>query len=692
MAKNLKYTVPFVSLTGLAYEARIYVDGWTGTSTTLMAGPSPFSTEESGDDWLQPIAMQTGYLRIVCAESAWRNLVPTSPTSHFVTLVERGDDTPVWQGYIQYETYTHALYCGTDVYEFPLCSALSLLENEHLEWSSNRITFAALIAEILGKVDEDAHWNEICFSSNLSEEAAPSTDLACAVSLVQFFEVEERLEWNGVISYTKDYYEPAKSCLEILEEICKFWGWTLHEVGTSLYFCTPDESADWRVATMEDLPQLVRQSTLPTRTRTPVDYTRLQWKSTDHNISTTNPVKKITIEGDAKGDEEVIEVDIEKIAQFTNLPNYQELAHGKYYAQCLGLTRFTNWRNGGVVTTYTGAEGTNAAAFAILITSGYEDCYGPVFRKSDTWAQSEDAGKTKYNWKQDIFLGTVKDSPDDVDGTAELMFATTRQYLCSDCALVISADVQSPTDMTATSTHLEMMATIGNYHWDGTQWHEHGQEWRGVWFPVYIGDDRNRPNPTKSGSIVTTLNYRTPYQGAEGYGMPVTTPMLGVISISIRWMQYNPNNTMLIRTAQLYSLSNLKVKLVPAVDTTTGVKPQDRNTYSADGTGMGEDALELAFVTKNNNIVAPQLVSLENAWLQTLSWSDGTTDIPEEHLLARMTRLKGSGATEWREIDIDNADATSIAPYEEGSTQLLPVRVCREWGDGSAHVLLGKLL
>lgn len=692
MAKSLKYTVPFVSLTGVAYEARIYVEGWTGASTTLTAGPSPFSTDEAGDDWLEPIAMQTGYLRIVCEEADWRDLVPTSPTSHFVTLVERGQESPLWQGYIQYDTYTHALYCGTDVYEYPLCSALSLLENEHLEWTPNRITFAALIAEILGKANEDAQWTEICFAGNLSAEAAPSTDLACAVSLVQFFEVEERKEWDGVISYTKDYYKPAKSCLEILEEICKFWGWTLHEVGTSLYFCTPDESADWRVATMEDLPQLVRQSTLPTRTRTPLDYTGLQWMSTDHNISTTNPVKKITIEGDAKGDEEVIPVDIEKIAQFSNLPDYQELERRKYYAQCTGLTRFTNWRNGGVVTTYIGPEGTNAATRVLLVASGLEDAYGPVFRKSDTWAQAEDAGKTKYNWKQDIFLGLVKDSTEDVDGTAILEFFTIREYLCSDCALVISADVQSPTDMTATSTHLEMMATIGRYHWDGTQWQEHGEEWRGVWFPVYIGDNTDRSTPTKSGSIVTTLNYRTPYQGAEGYGMPVTTPMLGVISIAIRWMQYNPNNTGLIRTGQLYSLSNLQVKLVPAVDSTTGIKPQDHNTYSADGTGMGDSTLDLAFVTKNNNPVAPQLVSLENAWLQTLSWADGTTERPEEHLLARMVRLKGNGATEWREIDIDNAEATSIVPYEEGSTQLLPVRVSREWGEGSARVLIGKVL
>lgn len=691
MAKTLKYTVPFVSLTGVAYEARIYVEGWTGTSTTLTAGPSPFSTDEAGDDWLEPIAMQTGYLRIVREEADWRDLVPTSPTSHFVTLVERGEDTPLWQGYIQYETYTHSLYCGTDVYEYPLCSALSLLEDERLTWTPNRRTFASLIADILGMVNADTQWRAVYFPDNISESS--STDLASEVSLLPFFDVEERTVWDGLFSYTEEYYEPAKTCLEMLEEICKFWGWTLHEVGTALYFCATDESVGWRTTTLEELAELDSSTVLETVAPPSEDYAQLEWMSDDHDVSIGKPVQTITIEGDLDGNEDIIEVDIAKIAQFANLPNQVVLGNGTYYAQCPGLTKFNDWRNGGVITTYRGAEGTNWETRARLVPQHKESLYGPVFRKSDTWEQSADASKTKYNWTYDIYMGVVRDSDNDVEGYATLQFVSLDEYVLSDCALVVASSVQCDTGMTATSSHLEMMVTVGNYHWDGSQWVQHGSEWRGTWFPVYVGDDANRSQSTQNGKIVTTLNYRTPYQGADGYGMPVTIPMRGQVAITFRWMQYTPNYVIsTLVWADVYRLTDLKVKLVPSVNAATGVQPQEHNSYTAYGSGTGEETVTLAFLTKNNNLAAPRLITLDDDWLTTLQWNDGATERPEDHLLRRLTRLKGASATEWRDIDIDNDDATSVAPYQEGGNMLLPVRVRREWGEGSAHVLLGKVL
>lgn len=691
MARQLKYTIPFVSLTEVAYEVRIYVEGWTGAATQLTGGSSPFSTEEAGEDWMLPIAMQTGYLRVACEESEWRNLVPTSPTSHFVTLVKRGGSLPVWQGYIQYSTYTHSLYCGTDVYEFPLCSALSLLEDERLTWTPNRRTFASLIADILGMVNDDTQWSAVYFPENISGDN--SIDLASAVSLLPFFDVEERTVWEEFFSYTEEYYEPAKTCLEMLEEICKFWGWTLHEVGTALYFCATDESVGWRVTTLEELAELNSSTILETVAQPSEDYAQLEWMSDDHDVSINNPVQTITIEGDLDGDEDIIEVDIAKIAQFANLPNQVTLGNGTYYAQCLGLTKFDDWRNGGVITTYRGAEGTNWQTRDRLIPQHMEFLYGPVFRKSDTWEQSADASKTKYNWTHDIFMGVVRDSDEDTAGYATLQFVSLNEYVLSDCALVIASKVQCDTGMTATTSHLEMMVTVGNYHWDGSQWVQHGTEWRGAFFRVYVGDDANRSQSTQDGKIVTTLNYRTPYQGADGYGMPVTIPMRGQVAITLRWMQYTPFYVISTQIWPIvYRLTDLKVKLVPSVNAVTGVQPQDHNTYKADGAGTGEETVTISFLTKNNNLAAPKLITIDDEWLTTMQWNDGETERPEDHLLSRLSRLKGASATEWRDIDIDNDDATSIAPYQDGGTRLLPVRVRREWGEGSAHVLLGKVL
>lgn len=686
MAKGLKYKIPFVSLTEISYEIQIFVEGWSGTATQLVGGESPFSTEESGDDWLEPVALQTGYMRIVCEESTWRDLVPNSSTSHYVKLVESESTIPVWQGYIQQSTYTHSLYCGYDEYEFPICSALSLLNDKYPTWSAGRITFAAIIADILAMCGGDVIWETIYFPNNL--QGTVSKDLASEISLTPFSELKERIVHSELYSYMEDYYDITFTYMEILTKICQFWGWTLHENGTSLYFSAHDENVGWRQVALVSLPGVDSNVVLPTVPESTRNYSSLRWMSDNHEVNLETPINKITFKGNVSDEETIINFDIAKVAQFADFPYRTSVYNNTYYAECASKNSYTNFNNGGVETTFVGASGNNPSRIQELLSWGADYAYGPVFRKYDQWPVASDSGKTKYNWTQEIFMGLFTDGTTSGDSYAVLTIKSLDSYVLSDCAIAVSANVKCTANMVATTNFLEIMAVVGNYHWDGSQWVENSGSWRGTWVHAYVGDDENRSQQTTSGQIVTTLNYTTQYQGAEGYGMPVTTPIKGRVAIYFRWLQRE--QPISGATYSCYSLTNLKVKIVPIARSTTGVTPQKENIYTATNDGFGEEELELTFMTKNNNLASDKLISLENAWLETMGWQDGTTSRPEEHLMTRTMRLKGGCGTEWREIDIDNRGATSIAPYVESGTRLYPIRVSREWREGSAKVKLGK--
>ena len=49
MSKAIRWKVPFVSISGTHYEVDIYDEGYSGTPVQLMAGETPFTTDENDD-------------------------------------------------------------------------------------------------------------------------------------------------------------------------------------------------------------------------------------------------------------------------------------------------------------------------------------------------------------------------------------------------------------------------------------------------------------------------------------------------------------------------------------------------------------------------------------------------------------------------------------------------------------------
>ena len=293
--------MPFVSLNGTSYHADIYKEGYTGNDIiTLRAAGDPFETQEDNKiDLFKPVRTQTGYMRIVydsfSDEYDWHELVPINDKQHYVELVTGGQ--VVWCGYMKAEQYTQDLYGGVTEYEFPLICPLTILEgyNEVVTADSqtntklNIVSVHAYIAELLGVAG--VTFNNIYFQA----DAPNLPQLFSNVQKSNWMEINNDYSYQVAMSRKNPLYKSTKDNLEILQDICVIYGWSLHVSGKDLYFIMPDGGADLYRCTWSQLPSLVASDLVLITGGRELDARDLTYISNDHKESVVIGASEITI-------------------------------------------------------------------------------------------------------------------------------------------------------------------------------------------------------------------------------------------------------------------------------------------------------------------------------------------------------------------------------------------------------------
>ncbi len=710
MSRGLKYTMPFASLDGRQYTANVYVEGFTGTATTLTAAAEPFYTAELSDhEWLTvPVRTQSGYMRIVCNEDEWRGLVPTSAMSHYVELVEGG--AVRWLGYIKPETFTHSLYSGTDEYEFPLQCPLSALEGVQLPWdaSESSNTFARLLSRVLSLAG--VTWGDCYFVNNIVQHgptlSGPTADLAASVSIVRYYEIETEQENNLDVQN----YVPSASALEILGDVCQFWGWELHMHGTDLYFTAYDEHAGFRGVPFADLATLT-QTYAPTFNAeglAPVEGA--VYMTAQHQVELAQPAKKVSVKTDIDEHEDIIDVTVDDVANFTAMPTTITERNGKISADCTPLrTTYNGVLSNGTIITWDGHPATDTAARDYLVQQGLERYYYPIFRRLDEWNSSDSASKYKYNLSDIMFLSPCPEYNVN-SGYSILKFETAIPYNLSDCAICLHANIDFAVESSATGSvqsPLSVMVMLGDYYWDPSNqaWLLRPTgSWQGAYFDIPTGNKSNPSSLNISGEIVPNFNYQTLYQGAEGYMLPVEVSINGKLAIYIRRFQYEMGEfitdyaSLSMRALQFHKLHDFGVSVVRKQPATgRGVTLEDSRTYSDthDNNSGVDVSVDVKFATDNNNKFGTAfVVNSSGAYMQSLAYADGDIERPEVHLCDRLSALY-STPTEWREIDVADTGAKYISPRyalkDTSGHYWAPVATARQWAEGIVRLTIGDM-
>ena len=236
MAKN--YTITFMSLrAGTVYT--VTIGGGTGTAVALKGADKTFTTQEDdSEDEFIPIRTQSGYVRIVddglAADGVtafdWKDMIPETDTSRPVTLTHQSGGSTVvdWVGFLQAQTFSGTLYGNPQVREFPVQDVLLVTEGTEINYQQKAIqNFAYLLKQIVDSIPSSQRPSQFYFQGGTHAQSW----------------LLKRIDWQNFVDEDAEGNLSARfNMYDCLEDICRFWGWTVRMKGTAMYFTCADDS------------------------------------------------------------------------------------------------------------------------------------------------------------------------------------------------------------------------------------------------------------------------------------------------------------------------------------------------------------------------------------------------------------------------------------------------------------------
>lgn len=228
---------------GVTYT--VDISGGDGQPVPLSGAANPFTTDEDDDDDLfLTVRTQSGYIRVIDdGEFYWTDLVPETDVSRPVKLshVENGNTITDWQGYLQAQNFSGTLYGNPQIRQFPIFCMLSALSTTEVDATErNMRNFAFIIYHAFNSLpglDVDFFYF-----------AGGEDTLSWLQKLVDWQNlVEEDSDGNIVSKYNN---------MEVIDDICRFWGWSVRCSKASVMFSHPDRADTYRKMTPAQLLEL----------------------------------------------------------------------------------------------------------------------------------------------------------------------------------------------------------------------------------------------------------------------------------------------------------------------------------------------------------------------------------------------------------------------------------------------------
>jgi hypothetical protein len=522
----IHWQIPFKSLrSGTLYTANIYDAAYNGTPVVLNGGASPFVTQEDDNqDEFTPIRTQSGYLRIVdngyAADGVtafnWKDILPVSATSRPVTLTHEAGGTIVvdWCGYMQPQTFSGVLYGNPQQREFPISCALTILQAFDYDPQAQGImSFGYLLSDLLEKTGD--------FLSAVIQGGS-----VVGSWLQKKFSALNLLEEND-----DNQIAPRYSYFSVLEDVCRFFGWTCRQYGNKAIFTCADDSLKQQFVEY-DIPELYYTGEGQTGLGVTVEWQHKElgdiFASIDNIDIKVQGIRKATITASINESPDIIEVPYDRIDEIYAGNPVETSTYGDRDTKYL----------------FTKKE---AVANAHTLTFPWIDMvFGPggsfsdqgqiynFFASEHIYEYFEESliYKHSYNFTTNIFV--QGEHPND----GYLVTMRTRSgYSLSDGMVVISAqtyiDAHDTNDDYKHITYIgngALYATlrIGNKYWNGT-------EWQNSWakFEIPIGKEGSSVNEQGEGGIITNRTLSSNFPDYEGFGVPVSGNMGGIVEFAI---------------------------------------------------------------------------------------------------------------------------------------------------------------
>ena len=692
----VRWQMNFKTMADESAVVYVYDKEWSGAVTMLQPAAEPFVTaEDSGADFLTPVRAQSGYMRVV-DDGSLVELMPKNNTAHMVELVV-GSEVK-WVGYMQAAEYSSD-WDVEPVVEYPLTSAIGVLTGVYMddEKPMGMVTLGALLEECLTATGVDWYGVYLPNEVGAGEWLQP---LEMKVSRFNFFAAADSDDEDA------PRYD-AQTCAEVLEAICALWGWTMQERGKAIWLSSANVTA-YTFISIYDLHRFAQGETItPSEvvTGAVVPIEEIVPASTGHKRDVVQGRKKVRVRAmiNAVGDV-VPEVDLDgREEKYNDEIDYEGLTlpdtGSDLYEQLKIYSRKKRIDGKWEDATYTRNYNTGEWSLYNPDADGYVPASnGAQVVEYDRYTFEESKSKRNYNYTQAVRLAIKANNKIGEQPTQAQAMEMPVLQLLSDAvanyesgAFVIEGTASGiekgyfdadkianvPSKVTNGKCVLPVMFRVGGMYWNGSGW----QTSKAV-FDVRVGAQEDANTTAGNGVVVSTKTLQMPYNGADGYVMPIDGRMTGDVELVV----YAPYQQ---TTTDVVYLNNFGVQYYK--DDKVVTKDKESNNYSETIGGYEEEKeVKLAMASNNNNAAGYGILVHDTIDASAMAFAvDGVTR-PELALLGNLIRHYG-GITERLTIE---AERTNIMPcdrvaYDGKAWRVMSVE--NDWAEERERIVIYEI-
>lgn len=669
----------FTTLNGNAGEISIYKDNYNGSVKEFIPASQPISTQEDDDDNLFfPVRGKSGYIRVIDNGNA-SVLLPEDNMQHEVILKING--AVKFCGYMQSAQYTSDWDSTPIEVEYPIASGLTSLESVNMPQVEEMgyITFAALLHEAIGAAGN--LYKNIIYPQEFKAADGSGTwtyPFECSVARANFYSASKKK--NKTISEEENTEFEGITYKEMLEEWCKFFGWTLHEQGEYLVFVS-NNNVGYEMIPVSLLDDIVSGSTISGSTisiaEIPMADLKLDGADNVYNIlqgkKNISIVSKVNTVGNMLPDMDYKEFDYKWSNNGTGQNSRDKTAQCRIlYYKVPGWYRLKQYLyddNYNIITDIT----------PITIGKSWSAINGGHFYRMDYF--NDTTGKINYAYGDYIKLsndlgreGTRrKYKCIEVLSEGAILYSNGAFNVDFELGMHVSGGV--PYSCTTIGSTLEINARlqVGKYFWNGSTWSTTACD-----FVIPI-------NPTDEylewHNIESNKTLAMPFT-ANGYVMPINRAMSGNVKFTMYEVSGYIFDLGIIMPGVI--LKNFRFTYVEPDDDVNGGKSNDNeNEYSA-ATGRYEEdeKIELSINTNNSNPAAYSKLVHKGSEVVNVKVGDSLIR-PEENLLNTAKRIYGVN-TEMLKVQFEREDILPFAKIARGGKVYRIQSEDVDWADDSA--------
>lgn len=573
-------TVRFRDIEGYYYTARV---SNLDSAMRLPAAASPFVVEEDdSEDPMTPIRISTGYLTVKTDRDADVSaIMPTTDHNRKVVLTKSsslaGTGTVVWSGYVQAQSFANTFLRYGDDVQIPIHSQLASLECIYPEYDWNDTpTFVDIIRQML-KANGYNSFSTVYFATSTSFKT----------------NLRQRFCWDLLFDFNEDRETEAKyNCLQVLEEICRFWGFTVREQGDAIVFQSVDEKYDGKISYMT-WAEFEKFANGQTYTSSEYDsYTQHNiysgYCNLDQAISVMQGVKKVVVESDPNTVSTVLELNCQDLMDKWKGNTVQKSGNDDdgYYFQL---------------------RGTYDHAYPSDTVVQYDGWTVTLHETGDQDRETQEQINYCYFYAFEIYKKKLEFKHNyDFEYWFELEGSCTSKYLLeaiskyqmalANCCIVIDADVmyfsRNIEDIrNANNIILECQLRVGQMYWNGSSWSSTAST-----FNIEGGYDDDESGGV--GKIKCNRELSSVYDSYTGHGIPIGGALAGIVCFRIVKAYRQIGDT--INWYPLM-LRNLRITVANKLSSTVKSYRSKNRYFDIAGVFEKDYNINTIFCTSNNN-------------------------------------------------------------------------------------------